>query len=317
MSTGERDTSSPGPLTAAHRRKKRRAALMRRLFSTRLFRPRPGHFYSPIPSIKDITRDADRIFDRSLRALPGIAMDVDGQREMVRALAGFYAEQPFADTARDGRRYFFDNFYYAGADAIFLYAMLRVMQPRRIVEIGSGFSSAVMLDTNELFFDNAMRLTFIEPNSARLRSLLKDADRRTVEIIEKRIQDVGPDVVDTLGRGDILFVDSSHVSKVGSDVNYILFELLPRLAPGVIVHFHDIPYPFEYPREWYAYGYCWNEPYLLRAFLQHNSAFTIVLWNDFVIRFHKDLIEATMPICALPIEFGVGGSIWLQRNPQK
>ena len=81
---------------------------------------------------------------------------------------------------------------------------------------------------------------------------------------------------------DLLFIDSSHISKIGSDLNYLLFEVLPSLKPGVIIHFHDILYPFEYPYEWIEKGIYWNEAYLLKAFLMHNKNYEILLFNDTV-----------------------------------
>ncbi len=296
------------------RRRKRRVWIARRLALLGLLRPRAGHFYSPLASKKEVRRDASRIFDRSLRDIPGVDVNSDGQLALLDHLAPLYADQPFGHTPSATGRYFPDNFYYGVADAVFLHLMIRHARPSRIVEVGSGFSSAVMLDTNELFFQRAIRLTFVEPHIRRLHSLLREDDLPAVDIVEKRIQDVGPALVEQLRAGDIFFVDSSHVSKVGSDVNYILFELLPRLAPGVFIHFHDVPYPFEYPREWFEFGFSWNEPYALRAFLQYNNDFTIRLWNDFLMRFHPDALAASMPLCATPLDFGVGGSLWLQRT---
>jgi hypothetical protein len=170
-----------------------------------------------------------------------------------------------------------------------------------------------MLDTNERFMDRSIRFTFIEPESLRLRKLLKPEDHDSVAIVEQRIQSVDPRVVDELAANDILFIDSSHVSKAGSDVNHILFELLPRLTSGVLVHFHDVLYPFEYPKEWFELGMSWNEPYILRAFLQFNLQFPIIFWGDFMTRFHADAIRKRMPLCLRPPRFGVGGSLWLQR----
>ncbi len=118
--------------------------------------------------------------------------------------------------------------------------MLRAIKPSRIVEIGSGFSSAVMLDTSERFLELQPKLTFVEPFPDRLLELLSDNDRSRCRIIEKKIQDVTDAPWDELRSGDILFIDSSHVSKCGSDVNQLFFEILPRLAVGVIVHVHDV-----------------------------------------------------------------------------
>lgn len=288
-------------------------AVARRLATWRILRLRNGHYYSPVPSLKELRRDAERIFDRSLRQLPGVELHEAEQLELLAELGPFYKEQPFPETPQRDLRYFFDNYWYGRADALFLFCILRLFRPRRIVEIGSGFSSAVMLDTNELFMDRSIRLTFVEPDSVRLRKLLKHEDYDSVEVVEKRIQDVDRDIVDGLVSNDLLFVDSSHVSKAGSDVNHILFELLPRLAPGVLVHFHDVLYPFEYPKEWFELGLSWNEPYILRAFLQYNTQFRIRFWNDFMMTFHREAIQEEMPLCADPPAFGVGGSLWLQR----
>jgi predicted O-methyltransferase YrrM len=272
-----------------------------------------GHYYSPVPSRQELRRDASRIFDGSKRELPGVDLREAAQVALLEEFAAFYGEQPFPEGPRAGIRYFTDNYWFGRADALFLYSMLRRFRPRRIVEVGSGFSSAVMLDTNERFLDRQVQLTFIEPDSRRLRGLLSADDERAATIVETRIQDVDPGLVDGLEANDFLFIDSSHVSKAGSDVNHILFELLPRLAPGVIVHFHDIRYPFEYPQDWFELGISWNEPYLLRAFLQFNTAFQVIFWNDYVMKFHGDAVRRLMPLCADPPGFGVGGSLWLRR----
>lgn len=279
----------------------------------RVVRVKNGHYYSPVPSLREIDADATRIFDQSLRALPGIELNPDAQLALLEQLGDFYAEQPFPETPRSDCRYFFDNYWYDRSDALFLYALIRHFRPSRIVEIGSGFSSAVMLDTNERFMDRRLRLTFIEPESGRLRKLLRADDHQAVTIIERRIQQIDPSLIEHLAANDILFVDSSHVSKAGSDVNYILFELLPRLKPGVLIHFHDVRYPFEYPKEWFELGVSWNEAYILRAFLQFNKEFPILFWNDYMVKFHADAVRRRMPMCVERLSFGVNGSLWLRR----
>jgi predicted O-methyltransferase YrrM len=295
-------------------RRERLLAVGRRLFEWRILRIRNGHYYSPVPSIKDLRRDSSRIFDRSRKVLPGIDLRESEQLALLEALAPFYANHPFPETPQDDTRYFFDNYWFERADALFLFTMIRRFRPAQIVEIGSGFSSAVMLDTNERFMERRIRLTFIEPEAGRLRQLLRDEDAGSVTLLEKPIQQVDPAVVEQLRANDVLFVDSSHVSKAGSDVNHILFEILPRLAPGVLIHFHDVLYPFEYPKEWFELGVSWNEPYLLRAFLQYNAEFQIRFWNDFMMTFHNETISRLMPLCARRPRFGVGGSLWLQKR---
>jgi hypothetical protein len=92
-------------------------------------------------------------------------------------------------------------------------------------------------------------------------------------------------------------------------VNWILFEILPRLADNVLVQFHDVFYPFEYPKEWVTLGVAWNEDYLLRAFLQYNHTFRIEWFNAFLGCFHQDLLKSEMPLCLK----NPGGSIWLRK----
>jgi hypothetical protein len=104
-------------------------------------------------------------------------------------------------------------------------------------------------------------------------------------------------------------VDSSHVVKIGSDVAHIIFEILPRLKPGVIVHFHDVFYSFEYPKEWVKEGRAWNEDYFLRAFLQYNSVFQILYFNSFMGQFYQNELERKMPLCLR----NTGGSLWMKK----
>ncbi|PON13546.1 hypothetical protein C2W62_33810 [Candidatus Entotheonella serta] len=151
--------------------------------------------------------------------------------------------------------------------------MLRRQHPRRVIEIGSGFSSSVMLDVNDLFLDNSVQFTFIEPYPERLFEQFRDDDQQRHTVIEKPLQDVLLSLFRELSAGDILFIDSSHVVKIGSDVAYILFHILPALQSGVLIHFHDILWPFEYPEDWIFEGRAWNEAYVLRSFLQFNHMF--------------------------------------------
>ena len=170
--------------------------------------------------------------------------------------------------------------------------MMREFRPKRIIEIGSGFSSALMLDVNEKHFNNLIDLTFIEPYPDRLNKLVKPNDK--ANIIPQKLQDVDFNIFTKLEENDIFFIDSSHVSKAGSDVNSIIFNVLPLLKKGVLIHFHDIFYPFEYPEKWYKEGRYWNEAYILRAFLQFNSVFKIIYWLDWLKKGGQN-----------------GGSIWL------
>jgi predicted O-methyltransferase YrrM len=270
----------------------------------------PGHFYSPIPSLEDIQRDDAVIFGSVPRTLPGVDLDEPGQLRLLEEFRRYYQDLPFRAQKTPGLRYFFENPAYSYSDGIFLHCMIRHLRPRKIIEVGSGYSSCMMLDTNEVFFGNAISMTFIEPFPRLLSSLLTSADTNRITVIPKRLQDVPLHEFEALGENDILFVDSTHVGKIHSDVNRMFFEILPHLAAGVHVHFHDIFYPFEYPREWIYAGRAWNEAYMLRAFLEYNSAFRIIFMNTYLEHFHRPRFEEEMPLCLK----NTGGSVWIRKE---
>ena len=287
---------------------KRIGAARDALLVTPLFVP-PGHFYSPIPALREVQADAPRIFSEPARTLAGIELNEAAQLALLKSFEAYYDEMPFQAKACTGLHYRFENPAYSYADAIFLHGMTRHAQPQRVVEVGSGWSSCVILDTNERFFDNRIATTFVEPFPQLLHSLVTEADQKRIRVLPQRLQDVPLEEFTRLQAGDILFIDSTHVSKVFSDVNVLFFEVLPRLQPGVFVHFHDIFYPFEYPKSWILQGRAWNEVYVLRAFLQFNTGFRVVLMNTFLEHFHRSYFERRMPLCLK----NPGGSIWLQR----
>jgi predicted O-methyltransferase YrrM len=252
-----------------------------------------------------------------VRELPGIDLNEDGQLVLLEALKQYYPAQPFTSQPQLDRRYRFDNPAFGHCDAIILYCLMRHARPRRIVEVGSGYSSCVFLDTNDLNFGGGIACTFIDPYPELLRSLLRPGDAERVRILQQEVQDIDTAIVQELEAGDMLFIDSSHIAKTGSDTNYEVFELLPRVRAGVYIHFHDVFYPFEYPRNWVYQGRAWNEAYLLRAFLQYNEQFRIVLFNSFLEQFHREKLAREMPLCLQYREQDgirtTAQSIWLQR----
>jgi hypothetical protein len=269
----------------------------------------PGHVLSPIPS-----REQVKLRERQIYAvpheLPGLDLNEEGQLRLFDELREFYEDQPFSARKTAGRRYWFDNPAYSYSDAILLYCMMRFLRPHRVIEVGAGYSSCAILDTNELFFENSIDCTFIEPAPQLLRSLLTIQDLERIALVEKPLQEVDSEIFAALQANDILFIDSSHVAKIDSDVNHIFFRILPLLNSGVYIHFHDIFYPFEYPLDWIYEGRAWNETYLLRAFLQYNRQFEIQLFNTFIDWFHKEKYFREMPL----VQKNTGGSIWLKKT---
>ncbi len=270
----------------------------------------PGHYYSPIVNTKEIGSRANEAFTIPTE-IKGIVLNKDAQMATLNKMVGYYNENTFSETKTDGKRYYFQNNYYSYSDALFLYNIIRHNKPKRIIEVGSGFSSAVMLDTNDEFFNGEIKHTFVEPHPQRLYSLLNENDKKNTTIHVKNIQTIGLETFDQLQENDILFIDSTHVSKADSDVNRIVFDILPRLNKGVLIHFHDIFYPFEYPKEWVLgwKGFGWNETYLLKSFLLHNPDFKIELFNTYLELFEEKWFAENMPKCLK----NKGGSIWIRK----
>jgi hypothetical protein len=272
----------------------------------------PGHFYSIIPSEEDILSYIETRQPLG-HELMGIELNKQNHLELLEEYVQFYKELPFPEKQMSETRYYYENDQFSYSDAIFLFCFLRKHQPKKIIEIGSGFSSAVMLDTADNFFSVKPEITFIEPYPDRLMSLLRGDDQMQVNIIDKKIKNVATDIFLPLQAGDFLFIDSSHVLKYGSDVELLIFEIIPRLAPGVFVHFHDIFYSFDYPIQWVKEGRYWNEGYIVRAFLSYNCDWSIYFFNQYAHFEFSDLINEKMPLCVK----NDGGSIYIQKNQKK
>lgn len=268
-----------------------------------------GHYYSPIPDEKEVLT-----YIQSRKPLKASLSDVEvnqqGQFELLNEYLQFYSELPFPEKQSRDCRYYYDNRWFSYSDAIFLYCFLRKHKPKRIIEVGSGFSSAVMLDTVDRFFSHRPEMTFIEPHPDRLKSLLRSEDRGRVRIIDKGIQEVPPELFDSLEAGDLLFIDSSHVMKCGSDLQLLMFDVFPHLPPGIFVHFHDVFYPFDYPSEWLKQGRYWNENYFLHAFLAYNNEWKVHFFNTYVAFAFPDFLKEKMPLCLK----NPGGSLYIRRN---
>jgi len=267
---------------------------------------KPGAYYSTVPDMDFVRKNRDRIFaERAPESIRGIVFRKNEMTLLLNSHKYIFSNFSFPEHKKDAFRYYTDNIFFNKADALALLIIVENFKPKRIIEIGSGFSSALMLDIVDRSI-HPLQLTFIEPYPQRLYSLLSTADKGKCVIKEDFVEKVPLDFFHVLQANDILFIDSSHVSKIGSDLNHLLFEVLPSLNAGVIIHFHDIFYPFEYPYSWVSQGISWNEAYLLRAFLMYNTDFEILLFNDFV-RYDVDLKS-------LYSDLITGGSIYLRKR---
>jgi hypothetical protein len=271
------------------------------------FHVTPVHFYQPIP---DTQRLPETLWDRASQ-LAGIDMNESAQLDFVtKTFPKFrdeYEQFPTKPTS-DARRFHLNNGLFDGADALVAYCMVRHLQPRLILEIGAGFSSLLLGEAASK--NKSSSLICIEPSP---QEFLKHGFSGLHSLIEKKVEEVDLEFFSQLDSGDILFIDSSHTVKIGGDVNYLFLEVLPRLKPGVLVHVHDIFFPFEYRRDWVVDELrFWSEQYLLQAFLIFNSEFEVLVANGYLGHHHKEVLNAAFP--NLP-SWG-GGSFWMRRRSQ-
>lgn len=231
------------------------------------------HYYEPQIDPDGLTSEA-LLRDRSL---PGIDLRPEAQRGLLR---GFRFQEELADVPRarppvaEGA-YWFDNTYFERMDGSIWYSMLRTLRPRMVVEVGSGFSTLLArraIERNAAEGAPVARHVCIEPFEHRW------LERCGAEVVRERVERVDQSLFSALGPGDVLFIDSSHVLRPGGDVVVEILQVLPCLAPGVVVHVHDIFTPKDHPWDWlFRRQRLWNEQYALEAFLSMNGGYEVVL----------------------------------------
>jgi Methyltransferase domain len=266
----------------------------------------PVHFYSPVPSRTEID---ERVYQRRYDWIPNLQIDKAAHVAWLDRFATYAGE--LADVpalAPPDESFYWSNPAFAPGDAIALYGMIRETKPRRIVEIGSGHSTRLAL--RALARNGSGEVACVEPYP--MPSIRRLAESGSLSLIERKVQDVDTSTFSDLEAGDILFIDSSHVSKIGSDVNHEIFEILPRLKSGVMVHIHDMFFPWDVHREWIEkLNLFWNEQYLVMAFLAYNDRFKIELANQYVGRELGTEHRERFSMLA-GAEVAGGGSLWLR-----
>ena len=252
----------------------------------------PVHYYSALPDLLELEATRDVWARKS--TLPGIKFDLDRQVENLKKIClPYQAEYAGNPAYRHATEHGFGQGYgYIEAQA--LHGVLRHFKPQRILEVGSGVSTYCMLHAlgqNQAETGRGFAITCVEPYpSEPLRRL------QGITLIDKGVQRVGFDEgFSELGENDLLFIDSSHVVKPGSDVNYLVLEILPRLRPGVIVHFHDIYLPYDYPRFVLKTFFSWMETSLVRAFLIHNDRAEIIFSESMLHYDRPDALHEVFP----------------------
>jgi hypothetical protein len=202
---------------------------------------------------------------------------------------------------------------FVSVDAEMLYGIVRHARPERMIEIGCGFStliSAAAIQANRSEMPAYQcELTCVDPYPPAWLS----GEHGVSRLLRAPVQSLAGGLVEDLGANDILFIDSSHVAAIGSDVTCEILELLPRLRPGVLVHFHDMFIPYEYPMDWVREKKIfWNEQYLVQAFLAFNSAFEIVWAGHYMHRQCPARLAAAFR--SYDAAISMPASLWLRRK---
>jgi len=269
-------------------------------------------YYSALPLLQELY---DKPWTNS--ELVGIDLNVESQLELLSLFTLRFKneyEKFLKDPPSSHVDYYLSNGLFESVDAEILYCMIRFFKPRKIIEVGAGFTtllSAKAVLQNEIEDpDYTCRLIAIEPYP---RDFLQKGVKGLSELIQKKIQDVPVSFFEHLSENDILFIDSSHVLKVGSDVQYEYLEILPRLKKGVIVHSHDIFLPAEYPKIWVIENKrFWSEQYLLQAFLMFNETFKVLWAGSYMHLHYPDRLEIAFPSYDRTKRWP--GSFWMQKE---
>jgi len=252
----------------------------------------PNHFYWPVPDVAELERREWPIYTTP----PGCNFHLREQLDLAKVFASCYVPELKWDERATPDSYHYHNGYFESCDAEVAYCMVRHWKPRRIIEIGSGYSTRVMaqaLRANRERDRVPGELLTIDPHPERLP---ENGLGELVTVVPERVQNLDLALFESLGADDILFVDSSHVVSVGSDVVREYLQIFPRLTSRVLVHLHDIFLPADYPRSavlenlWF-----WSEQYLLQAFLAFNPEFE-VLWSASAMQLsHARTMEMCFP----------------------
>ena len=230
-----------------------------------------NHFYEPVPD----TREVAAAYDDGPREL-GIDFGLEAAEEYALSLAAEYGADARADLGRFG--YAEPNHLFFGVDALLLYGHLRHTRPARVVEIGRGFSTIVAVAALERNAADGAAATLVSIDPFDRQPLAREPERTRLEVVRSTLQDADPRVFTSLGDGDLLFVDSSHVHKFGSDVAYQFEQVYPRLHEGVTVHVHDVFSPYHYPLKWYTrQRRFWNEQHYVETMLRWGADLRVVL----------------------------------------
>jgi hypothetical protein len=272
------------------------------------------HFYSPVPDIEDLK--ARRVWKRR-SPMAGIQMREKQQLELLAELGREYGDEcrwPH-DSAGDKYQFFTNNTGFSYGCAAATHAIIRKYKPRRVIEVGSGSSSRVIaaaLRMNAVETGRPADYTIVDPYPEADLQGLPGLSR----VLKQRVELLELSLFTTLGGNDVLFVDSGHTVRIGGDVNFLVLDVLPVLAQGVIAHFHDIALPYEYAQVYFTnprFRMFWTEAYLLQAFLCHNVSWEVLLSMNFLMLDHQREFGTTWRHYDSSVHRYPSHSFWIRR----
>jgi hypothetical protein len=269
----------------------------------------PRNYYSPIPDLSLLPGD----IWRRRSDLCGVELDPGAGIEFLeRELAPFIDELDIQveDPGRPGV-FFLRNTCFESVDAELLYSMIRSARPRQVLELGSGYTTLLINMAVRRNAEEGMPTQHQTYDPYPHEQILGANVPEPTRLEAVSATEVPLAVFTQLEAGDVLFVDTTHTVKLGGDVNFIMLDVLPRLKTGVLVHFHDIFLPWEYPQRWFEeMQYYWAEQYLLQAFLAFNEHFEVLVPAHAISRAYPDRLARIVP----SFQSGVmPGSFWLRR----
>ncbi|MBE9127558.1 MULTISPECIES: class I SAM-dependent methyltransferase [unclassified Coleofasciculus] len=272
---------------------------------------RQVHYYEPLPDFSKITHE--QTFKR--RYSDCIDWNFKNQIELVHKLSSYYDEiHEIAKKKSLNANFDFFNPIYVELDAAVYYALIREIKPSKVIEIGAGYSTQLARIAIARNHDEGKggNIICIEPYPQPILS----RSNLEVEVITERVETIELGFFEQLSAGDILFIDSTHTVKFGGDVCREILEILPTLASGVWVHFHDIFFPYDYPPKWLIdERRAWNEQYMLEAFLAYNSQFEVVLANHWLaIDYPQEVAKIWSGVLKWEEPYHKCGSLWLRKK---
>jgi hypothetical protein len=271
--------------------------------------PVRDHYYEPLFRTSELKKSL-----RNERVLPGIKLNVSGQLALLREF--HYSDElgqfPLDGANAGARRFYFHNGTFESGDAEYYYNIIRLLKPKKIVEVGCGNSTLMALEAvkKNQQEQKGYKCDYvcIEPYE---NAWLEDLG---VRVVRKRVEDVEKELFTSLGHNSILFIDSSHIIRPQGDVLFEYLEILPILNSGVLVHIHDIFTPRDYLDEWVLREIrFWNEQYLLEAFLSFNDQYIIVGALNFLRHHHASELAEKCPVLGMELDSREPGSFWLRR----